>query len=155
MSVYRSSPIRRRRRTRAEIEAIKAAAYEVIEADQPMTVRQVFYRLVSDGVIEKTEAEYKHTVIRLLSDMRLAGKLPFGWIADNTRWVRKPQTYSSLQAALRDTARLYRRSMWRDHPAYVEVWLEKEALAGVLVDETDEWDVPLLVTRGYASLRSK
>ena len=112
MGVYRSSPIKRRRRTKAEIEAIKAATYELIKVDQPMTVRQVFYRLVSDGVIEKSEAEYKHTVIRLLSDMRLAGELPFGWIADNTRWVRKPQTYSNLQAALRDTARLYRRSMW-------------------------------------------
>jgi hypothetical protein len=35
---------------------------------------------------------------------------------------------------------------------YVEIWLEKDALAGVLYDVTSQWDVPLMVTRGYSSL---
>jgi hypothetical protein len=117
-----------------------------------MTVRQVFYRLVSAGVIEKTEAEYNTTVIRLLSDMRLDGEIPFAWIADNTRWVRKPRVHNSLAEALHYTAEFYRRDFWTSMPAYVEIWLEKEALAGVLVEETDPWGVPLYVTRGYASL---
>ena len=46
----------------------------------------------------------------------------------------------------------YRRSVWADVDTYVEVWLEKEALAGVLYAETDPYDVPLMVTRGYPSL---
>ena len=58
-----------------------------------MTVRQVFYRLVTLGAIGKSEPEYKTTVVRLLTEMRLAGEIPFGWIADNTRWMRKPRTY--------------------------------------------------------------
>lgn len=37
-------------------------------------------------------------------------------------------------------------------PAYVEIWLEKDALAGVLYGVTESWDVPLMVTRGYPSL---
>jgi len=41
---------------------------------------------------------------------------------------------------------------WRDQDAYVEVWLEKEALAGVLYQATSQWDIPLMVTRGYSSL---
>ena len=61
-----------------------------------MTVRQVFYQLVSQGVIDKTEAEYKGTVVRLLTDMRIGGELPFKSIADNT--------FSSLEEALRITA---------------------------------------------------
>ena len=48
--------------------------------------------------------------------------------------------------------RLYRRSLWNDQDAYVEVWLEKDALAGVLYEVTDTWDVPLMVTVGYPSL---
>ena len=64
MRVYRSSLIKRRRRTNPEIEDIKVAAYELIEADRPMTDRQGFYRLVGEGVIEKTEREYKNTVAR-------------------------------------------------------------------------------------------
>jgi hypothetical protein len=140
------------RRTQSDVLGVRRAIFEVLIAENPMTVRQVYYQLVSKGVIEKTENEYKQTVVRLLALMRRAGSIPFGWIADNTRWMRKPQTDSSLEAALRRTAEAYRRSVWDGQNAYVEVWLEKDALAGVLYDETASWDVPLMVTRGYPSL---
>ncbi|MFV2064847.1 MAG: DUF2399 domain-containing protein, partial [Chloroflexota bacterium] len=142
----------RRRRTRADIDAIKDAMAAVLTEQRPMTVRQVFYQLVPSGVIEKTEREYKQTVCRLLAEMRLEGTVPFGWIADSTRWMRKPRTFDSAEDALLATARLYRRSVWRDQHEYVEVWLEKDALAGVLYAVTGDYDVPLMVTRGYASL---
>jgi len=54
-------------------------------------VRQVFYALTVRGVIQKAEIEYQRTVVRLLVDMREAGDISFGWIADNTRWMRKPR----------------------------------------------------------------
>jgi hypothetical protein len=117
-----------------------------------MTVRQVFYQLVAQGIIKKSEAEYKNTVCRLLVEMRRDSELPYGWIADNTRWMRKPDTYTSMEAMLANCQRTYRRALWDDQDAYVEIWLEKEALAGVLVDVTGKWDVPLMVTRGYPSV---
>ena len=123
----------------------------LLERDRPMTVRQVFYRLVGLGRVAKTETEYKHTVVRLLTEMRRSGEVPYGWIADSTRWMRRPRTYGSLEDALEQTARTYRRTLWNDQAAYVEVWLEKDALAGVLAEATGPWDVPLLVTRGYPS----
>lgn len=134
------------------MDQLRYAIYEAVEADRPMTVRQVFYRLVSSGIIDKTEAEYKNTVCRLLADMRRSGVIPYGWIADNTRWMRKPNTHNSLEDALRTTAEAYRRSLWNHLSTYVEVWCEKDALAGVLYEETAAWDVPLMVTRGYPSL---
>jgi len=91
-------------------------------------------------------------VVRLLTAMRRAGEMPFGWIGDNTRWMRKPRTYSSMQDMLALTAKTYRRALWDNQAAYVEIWLEKDALAGVVYGETDPWDVPLMVTRGYPSL---
>ena len=60
---------------------------------------------MSRRVIAKTEAEYKQTVVRLLTTMRRAGELPFGWISDNTRWMRKPRSYSSMDDMLRFTAK--------------------------------------------------
>ena len=57
-----------------------------------------------------------------------------------------------LGTALDNTVRTYRRSLWDQQDAYVEIWLEKDALSGVLYDVTAEWDVPLMVTRGYPSL---
>lgn len=151
-TVYGSRPIKRGRRTRLEMDRVRDQIRDLLAAENPMTARQVFYRLVAGGAIGKTEAEYKGTVVRLLGEMRLAGDIPFGWIADNTRWMRKPRTFDSAEDALRSTAETYRRSVWSSHDAYVEIWLEKDALAGVLLDVTEPWDVSLMVTRGYASL---
>lgn len=117
-----------------------------------MTVRQVFYQLVSLGVVAKTEAEYKGTVSRLLSKMRRRHTLPYDWIADNTRWMRKPNSYGSLQDMLERSHEFYRRELWANQDDYVEIWLEKDALSGVLYEVTEQWDVPLMVTRGYPSL---
>src|SRR5262249_4045340 len=53
---------------------------------------------------------------------------------------------------LNNTSRFYRRDLWAAMSVYVEVWCEKDALAGVLMEETETYDVPLMVARGYASL---
>jgi hypothetical protein len=148
---YKTRLIKRARRTRAELEKVREAIYDVLSQDNPMTVRQVFYRLVSRGTIEKTENEYKNTVGRLLLAMRKEQKIPWRWISDNTRWMRKARTFSSLEEALANTARTYRRDLWDNQGVYVEVWTEKDALAGVLLEETRKWDVPLMVSRGFSS----
>lgn len=140
------------RKTKQEIEIIKESIRNLLEKEQPMSVRQVFYRIVSMGIIKKSEAEYRGTVIRLLGNMRKDRTIPYHWIADNTRWVRRPNTHSSMTNALEETARLYRRSYWDGLDIYLEFWLEKDALSGVIYEETNKWDVPLLVTRGYPSL---
>jgi hypothetical protein len=141
-TAYGSRPINRRRRTRAEIEAIRERIFELLRLDHPMTVRQLFYQLVNEKTIDKLEAEYKRTVCRLTAQMRLAGEIEFGWIADNTRWMRKPPSHSSLAQALNETAKAYRRNLWAHQNAYVEIWLEKDAVAGVLYQTTSSWDVP-------------
>ena len=97
---YGSSPTRRSRRTKAVMGAIADGLYQIVERYQPMTVRNVFYRAVAAGLVEKTEAAYKGTVGRLLTEMRRSERLPYGWITDSTRWQRKPRSYSDLEAAL-------------------------------------------------------
>jgi hypothetical protein len=84
--------------------------------------------------------------------MRRAGVLPYDWLADNTRWERKPKTFNSVESALSETAIFYREALWADVDSYVEVWLEKDALSGVVYPVTSKYDVPLMVARGYASL---
>lgn len=147
-----ASPTRGSRRNKVEMEALRNALFEITSEQAPMSVRQVFYQATSRGLIDKTEAEYKNVVCRLLALMRLEGELPFDWIADGTRWMRKPTTFGSLDHAVRNIVSSYRRALWDNQDAYIEVWIEKEALAGVVVDVTAEWDVPLMVTRGYPSL---
>jgi hypothetical protein len=143
---------KRFRRTKSQVVKIRDAIHDLLSKDNPQTCRQVFYALTVRGVITKAEIEYQRTVIRLLGDMREAGDIPFTWIADNTRWMRKPATFVGLDSCLNNTAKFYRRNLWAAMPVYVEVWCEKDALAGVLMAETEVYDVPLMVARGYSSL---
>ncbi|MFM9073300.1 MAG: hypothetical protein ACKOOC_07865 [Cyanobium sp.] len=140
------------RRTREQIANIRAAIFDYCEKYQPLTVRQLFYALVCQGLIDKSETEYKQTVGRLAKEMRLEGDLPWHWLVDNTRWIRKPSSYGSLADCVESSSRAYRRSLWQQSDEYVDVWLEKDALSGVLYDVTSEYDCPLMVTRGHPSL---
>jgi hypothetical protein len=149
--VYAASHIKRHRATKAEIERRRERLFGIVEAMKPMTVRQVFYQATVHNIVEKSEAGYNKVQTDLVQ-MRRAGDMPFDWLADNTRWQRKPRTFGSVEQALQDTARLYRKALWADVEAYCEVWLEKDALAGVVLPITALFDVPLMVARGYASL---
>lgn len=153
---YQACPTKRapgqKRRTKAQMEALQETIYETLRHNHPMTVRQLFYQLVGQDAIDKTEAEYDNAVSRLLADMRRAGMVPWEWVVDQTRWMRKPRTYSSLQRMLNNAAVGYRRALWDNQDAYVEIWLEKDALAGILYDVTDEFDVPLMVSKGFSSI---
>jgi hypothetical protein len=140
------------RRTNAQVAALRSALHDIVEADRPMTVRQVFYQMVVRGLIEKTEKEYDQTVGRLLREMRLKGEMPYEWIVDESRRRRVTQTYASPAEALDDCAYYYRRSALKECKDYVEVWCEKDALAALLYEITSDYDVPLLVSRGMPSL---
>lgn len=124
---------------------------DIVRAGRPMTVRQVFYQATVRGIVEKAETGYAKVQTDLTA-MRRSGVMPYDWLADNTRWQRKPRTFGSIHEALADTARFYRKSLWENANSYLEVWLEKDALAGVVMPVTEEYDVPLMVARGYASL---
>jgi hypothetical protein len=148
---YKARPIKRIRSTKADIIQFRSDLLEIVSEMKPMTVRQVFYQATVRGLAEKSEAGYSKVQINLVH-MRKSGEMPYEWLADNTRWVRRPTTYDSVQAAIDETAAFYRKSLWRDIDAYVEVWLEKDALSGVVFPITSLYDVPLHVARGYASL---
>lgn len=148
--VYQPSPTKRRRRTRAEVAELHDAIIETVAGMRPMTLRQLFYALTVQGVIEKEEREYAAVGVQLLK-LRRAGRIPWSAIADNTRWVRKPETFRGPEHAIRATAAFYRRALWADADFRVEVWCEKDAIAGVIIDATDELDVPFYVARGFAS----
>lgn len=109
---------RRKRRTKAEIETICGAMFQELEENRPMTVRQMFYRMVSKSVVPKTENVYKSTIGRLLVCMGKEGRIPYDWITDNTRWQRKPQSFQSMEVALEHAVKTYRRVLWADQGVY-------------------------------------
>ncbi len=147
----RASKPKKARATDAEMEERFERLIAIVNAIKPCTVRQVFYQATVQGVVDKTENGYG-AVQRALVKLRRDGRIDYGAIADNTRWQRKPNTFGSMGEALEEVARFYRRDLWRAADVYVEIWLEKDALSGVIWPITSKYDVPLMVARGYSSL---
>jgi hypothetical protein len=148
---YHPRHIKHQRATRDEVEARRAALRTIVSTGRPMTVRQVFYQATVHGLVPKTEQGYA-MVKTDLTWLRRNGEMPYDWLADNTRWQRKPVTYNGIEHALEECANFYRKALWTHADCYVEVWIEKDALSGVVYPITDRYDVPLMVARGYASL---
>ncbi len=117
---------------------------------EQMTVRGMFYVLESLGVVKKTEQGYRK-VQRQTVKLRREGLLPWSFVADLTRWRRVVETWDSVEDALRDVSRTYRRNRWRSQRKRIEVWLEKDALAGLVSEVTYRYGVSLMVSRGQSS----
>jgi hypothetical protein len=150
MSAFYGASTVKRRRSNSELDLINAAIVHAIEADAPVTLRGVYYRVVSMGAVEKTEAGYRLTGRQLLK-LRRAGVVAYSDITDGTRWITKPDTWNSLDQMLGDAAASYRRALWHDQAAEVQIFTEKDAISGVILPVTELWDVPLGVLRGYSS----
>jgi hypothetical protein len=142
----------RERATHIEMEERAEFLIAYAERHGPVTVRQLYYQAEVRGLpgIDKTEGSYAK-IQRQVLKLRREQRLPYRHIADATRWMRKPTTYDTIEEALEASARYYRKSLWFDSKDRVEVWCEKDALAGVLYPVTSEYDVPLMVTRGFSS----
>jgi hypothetical protein len=129
---------------------IRAAVDDLTLRFARMTVRQVFYAVEVAGVVAKTEGGYRQ-VQKQLVVMRREGLLDWEFITDGTRWRRKPDSWDNVADYIEDVARSYRRDLWRTQGVRIEIWLEKDALADVIVDVTAKWDVSLMVSRGQSS----
>jgi hypothetical protein len=149
-AVYGTSALKRSRRTNAELHELDLAICHVCAEDHPLSVRGVFYRVMSAGAVEKTEKAYA-AVQREVLKLRRSGVLPYEWIADGTRWQVKQPSWDTAQDALDDAVSSYRRALWHNQDVYIEVWSEKDAIASIVSQITDKWDVPLMIARGFAS----
>jgi hypothetical protein len=144
-------PHKRQRRSKVDIGRIKDAMVRLVRENAPVTARQLFYLLVSEGVIQKSESEYKSTVIRLALELRQSGGIDWEHIVDRTRWFFKPKTYDSLGDALQTTVQTYRRSLWTESKEQVQIWCKSMSVAGIIDHVTDKWDIPLYPGKGYSS----
>jgi hypothetical protein len=131
------------------LKLIEVAA-AVLAEHRPMTLRQVYYQLVSRHVIQNNRNEYQR-LSNALVKARQEGIIPWEWIEDRTRKPRQPAMWANLRDFLETVRQAYRKDVWTSQSRYVEVWLEKEALAGIFEPITEEYGVTLVVGRGYNS----
>lgn len=115
-----------------------------------LTLRQLYYQFVSRDLIANAQSEYKR-LGRIVNDGRLAGLIDWSAIEDRTRNIKRPNVWSSPQEILSAVADQYQEDPWRTQDTYVEVWIEKDALIGVIEGICKEKRVPYFACRGYAS----
>lgn len=115
-----------------------------------LTARQLYYQFVTKNWITNEERSYKN-LTSLISKARLAGLLDWDAIEDRGRVPDHPPEFEDLDALAQAALRSYRLPRWEGQEVYAELWVEKQALAGVLQPLASEFHATLMVNKGYSS----
>lgn len=129
-------------------------ANEIIDEYQQqgfsLTLRQLYYQFVSRDLLRNNQKEYKR-LGSVINDARLAGYIDWEAIEDRTRELRQLAHWDSPADIVEACAAQFRVDKWAPQKNYVEVWIEKDALVGVIEGVCKRNDVPYFSCRGYTS----
>jgi hypothetical protein len=154
MSAYQATPIKRTRRTAAQILQLNSQILEALEADHPQSVRHVFYLMNNERLsvsVDKTDRGYAQIIDRCVK-LRRSGELPYSWISDDSRYAIHTPTYTNAVDFLRAVAWTFRAHIWQDAADYCQVWAESKSIAGVIENVCEELAVSLYPSSGFSSL---
>jgi hypothetical protein len=142
--------IRFRQATLAQIDKANEIVGEYLTLGFILTLRQLFYQFVSRQAVANTLAEYKR-LGRTVTDARRAGRIDWDAIEDRTRNVRRLPTWNDPSERIRTSASVYYEDVWARQPYRPEVWIEKDALIGVIEGVSNEFRAPYFSCRGNVS----
>lgn len=134
----------------ALIETANSIVAEYARQGFDLTLRQLYYQFVSRAAIENTERSYKN-LGAVINDGRVAGMIDWDAIEDRTRNLRGNQHWNSPGAIARTCVNAFYKDHWANQEYRIEVWVEKEALAGVAQSACLPLDVPFFCCKGYTS----
>jgi hypothetical protein len=115
-----------------------------------LTLRQLYYQFVARGLIANTQKEYKR-LGSIINDARMAGEIDWYHLEDRTRKLEELEHFDDARDALKKLSGWYHIDMWKNQKFRPEVWIEKDALVGVIEGVCQENDVPYFSCRGYSS----
>ena len=139
-----------RNNTRVLLEKIIEVVEDYRSKGYRLTLRQLYYQLVSRDIIPNQPSEYKK-LSRIMTEARMGGLIDWDIIEDRLRIPKKPSEFENIAELVDAAIQSYRLDRWKDQENYVEVWVEKDALSGILEPITRKYHVNLLVARGYSS----
>ena len=134
------------------IDRANAICREYRAAGYDLTLRQVYYQFVSRGHLPNSDRSYKR-LGSIINDARLAGLIDWNYITDRTRYLRSATYWGSPSDVINASAEQFQRNLWDETGQAMrpEVWVEKDALVGIVGRVCDELRVPYLSCRGYVS----
>lgn len=115
-----------------------------------LSVRQLYYQLVSRNIVPNTEQSYKR-IANILNDARMAGLIDWDAIVDRGRRMIRPANWRNPAHIIEVCSNQMRIDMWENQDTYVEVMVEKQALEGVFLPVCGELDVAFTANKGYSS----
>ena len=132
------------------IEQANAILSEYDQQGLVLTLRQLYYQFVSRGLMPNKQTEYKR-LGTIISDARLAGMVDWVMVEDRARHLRDISKWDSPVEIIEAVAQQYREDIWRTQRWRPEVWIEKDALSGVIERPCRDLRVPYFACRGYSS----
>ncbi|MBF0477634.1 MAG: hypothetical protein HQK59_17775, partial [Deltaproteobacteria bacterium] len=139
----------------------KDSAEQVIQAAEelrefwPLTLRQLYYRLVASGAIPNKKSAYK-TLSELVKNMRKAEMLEWGSIEDRGRRVSAKLGFTSPEAFLEQELKSflegYSRCLVQEQRNHLELWIEKDALSQVFQPIADTYCIRTVICKGFSSV---
>lgn len=139
-----------RAKTLKIIETANSIIEEYMNEGYDLTLRQLYYQFVARDIIPNTQREYKKLGMAI-NNGRLAGLIDWSSIVDRTRRFLLNPHWDDPEEIIRDTADWYARDTRETQTTYIEVWVEKDALIGVIEKACDPLDVGYLSCRGFVS----
>jgi hypothetical protein len=142
--------VRFRQDSLERIGQCNAIVGEYEEQGLRLTLRQLYYQLVSRDIIPNVEKSYKN-LSSLVTDARMSGLMDWDAIEDRVRVPRVQSEFENVAELVDVAVKSYRLPRWEGQDNYVELWVEKDALAGVLRPIASKYHITLMVNRGYSS----
>ena len=137
-------------KNRELLETINEIIEEYAMEGYTLTLRQLYYQLVSRDVIPNKQSEYAK-LSTLLVKGRMAGFVDWEAIEDRIRVPYREYWVTGVEGAIKDTIDQYKLDRQEGQDFYIELWVEKDALSGVLKRVTNHYHIKLMVNRGYSS----
>ena len=145
------SELRLSKANRIMLERINTILEEYRNDGYVLTLRQLYYQLVSKDIIPNNDREYAK-LSNILKKGRMAGIVDWSAIEDRVRVPKLPYWVRDVQHAIQDTIEQYRINRMQGQQRNIEIWVEKDALSNVLFRVTSKYHIRLMVNRGYSSI---
>ena len=150
MTIEKYRDIRFRQSSLSLLNTVNETLAMYAAQDLTLTVRTIYYQLVTKNIIENTKGQYLR-ICNLLRDARLAGLIDWDMIVDQTRAFQRITRWDSTTELILAVPDYFHMDLWIGQESRVFVVVEKDALSGILRRTCREYDVPLLAARGYSS----
>ncbi len=128
----------------------QAICIEYEQRGYDLTLRQLYYQFVARDLLANTQRNYNR-LGEIVNRARLAGLLDWDHIVDRTRNLQKLPHWNDPSGVVESAAKSFGVDLWDTQPTRVEVWVEKEALAGVIAQAANAYDCAWFSCRGYVS----